>query len=548
MVRDLPIAVLRSLSQIAFSERTGSGVLILAAITVMAPWSAVGAIIGALSGTLSGMALSRSPKASWRQGLDGVNPAILGLIWGGVLSRGDPKAALFVFALLGCIALEHPMRSLALRWKMPVLSLPALLAGWASSITFQIFDDNLWLCFASMPFGIWSSVTAIVLVAAVVFQQDRGAAIVSAFYTAISALAAGWLTGEIVGPASLWAFSVAPTVMGICLLIPTARKQLWPLPLLTSIVAILVWTFLGLSQPIGYAPPFMLPLIVSMWAAYFAVRSYAGELATNPLMAEAVRALATAKAQGRKIVALTGAGISMPSGIPDYVSSTWLDPNIPVEEYSYSRFKVSRAARTAYWDACNRFRGLATEAKPNAAHRAMNDMMEMGWLSGIVTQNVDGLHGRKNTFEIHGDISAVRCIDCGATTPWPERATWQDKDLTCEHCGGHLKPGVVAIGEDTDQVIWEEAREIVEGCGVLLVIATRMTMSTVAILLSLAKQADARIIFITKGDIYQTVLESDIVMPFAAEYTIPTLSRLLGISPSSIEGDNSLKPPTRIHQ
>lgn len=538
--RELPVAVIRSLSQIAFSEQAGSGVLIFAAIAITAPWSAVGALIGAFFGTVFGMVLSRLDKDQWRRGLYGVNPAILGILWGGVLTRGDSKVALFIFAILACIAFEHPMRALALRWKMPLLALPALLTGWGSSITFKIFDDSLWVGFGGMPFGFWGGVIAVALVAVVVFVRDFEAAMVTAFYTAATALSAGWLLKDgMIGPVSLWGFAVAPTVMGICLLIPTARKQLWPLSLGGAVVAVLLWYAWDIAVPVGWAPPLMLPLIAVIWAAHAVVRAYSGELATSPLMADTIRTLTRAKAEGRKIVALTGAGISMPSGIPDYVSATWLDPNIPIEEYNYARFIASRAARTAYWEACDHFRELVSKAEPNSAHRAMNAMMDVNWLSGIVTQNVDGLHGCQNISEIHGNIAKVHCVACARPAPWPELGAWLEKDLTCDHCNGYLKPNVIAIGEDPDQMVWEQAKKMVEGCGVLLVIATRMTISTAAVLLAEARRSDAHIIYITKGDIFQTVLEGDIVMPFSAEYTLPTLSRLLGVSPS-LNGEPNL--------
>lgn len=528
-IQEFSFAVSRSLSQIALCEHVGSGFLIFFAIVVVAPWSALGAIIGAVSGTLSGMYFSRLDKQQWQRGFSGVNPAILGILWGGVLSQGNAKSALFVFALLACIAFERPVRMLALRWKVPVLAMPALLVGWASSLTFQIFDDSLWLEFASMPFGFWGGAASVLLVAAAILYRDPKAALVTAVYTGFVAIVSGFaLNSGLIGPAGLWAFSVAPAVFGVCLMMPSSRIQLWFVLFGSAVSAVVLWFAWDSAIPSGWVPPLMFPLIAAIWGAHFAVRSIAGELATHLLISKAVSALMMARANKRKIVVLTGAGISMPSGIPDYVSATWLDPDIPVEEYNFNRFMTSRAARTAYWNSCDRFRKLAEEASPNSAHEALRDLEKGNWISGVITQNVDGLHRLKDTVELHGNIFSVRCVSCGTMSPWPQSGAWLDDELLCGECGGYQKPAVIAMGEDLDTDAWDHAKKMVEGCGVLLVIATRMTISSASALLAEARRADAQIIFITKGDIYQTVLEDDVVLTHSAEETIPTISRLLG--------------------
>ena len=117
--------------------------------------------------------------------------------------------------------------------------------------------------------------------------------------------------------------------------------------------------------------------------------------------------------EGRSIVCLTGAGVSTGSGIPDYVSGTWLDPEIPVGAYAWERFLDSPRCRRLYWDACSRFRRVAEQARPNGGHAALRRMEERGWLAAVVTQNVDRLHkaaGSTRVHELHGRIDRVEIV------------------------------------------------------------------------------------------------------------------------------------------
>ena len=523
-------AVLKSMAQIAFSNRAGAGVVITAAIACVGPWNALGALVGAVLGTTAGRFHWQRDGLLWSEGLYGVNPAILGILWGGVLSQLDGKSLLFLFAVPVCVALEHPVRNLLGRWDLPVLAVPALLSGWGSSIVFAAFGESFWLNFSSLPFGDFGAACAIVLVAAVAWWRDPGSAVPTLGVTALVGAASGWVTGGgWVGPSALWAFSVAPVVYYVCLVVPSAQRRLWLLFLCGATVAGILWFLWSLLVPLSLAPPLMMPLIAGIWAALIAVRAYAGPMATDVDLSRAVRLLMAAHGKGGRVVALTGAGISTPSGIPDYTAGTLIEPGYQAIDLSYGRFLISQRIRSAYWATCARFRDLVEKAEPNAAHASLGVLAIAGWINGIVTQNVDGLHGTTEVVELHGNIFSVRCTTCDNLRAWPGDGAWINHDVTCPGCGGFLKPAVIAMGENIDPLVWSKAMKLIDGCALLLAVATRLAVSSGANLLAEARRGDAPTIFITQGGITGTVLDGDVVVQGDAVEILQTLQKLLAI-------------------
>src|SRR5688572_611540 len=141
--------------------------------------------------------------------------------------------------------------------------------------------------------------------------------------------------------------------------------------------------------------------------------------------------------RGRRVVALTGAGCSTESGIPDYRG-----PDTPPRArppIQHREFVDHAAARRRYWARSVLGWPRLAAAEPNAGHRALAALEEAGVIAGLITQNVDGLHGRagsRDVVELHGALARVRCLACGAVTTrdelqqrllranpeWPDRA------------------------------------------------------------------------------------------------------------------------------
>lgn len=226
-----------------------------------------------------------------------------------------------------------------------------------------------------------------------------------------------------------------------------------------------------------------------------------------------------------------------------------LDPATPVQTYAFGAFLSSEAARRAYWAACARFRDIARAARPNAAHAALATLQRAGYVSAIVTQNVDGLHqaaGAADVVEIHGTIGRCHCLACAMPSEWPVVVPWRSTDFRCAHCGGLLKPAVIAMGEEIPATAMRAAEAAVEGCGVLLVIGTQLAVSSAASLLAIARRSGAKIAIINIGAIAQPVGLDDVVLNCPAEKALAALMVLLGAgAPASLPARALLAPTDR---
>jgi NAD-dependent deacetylase len=178
-------------------------------------------------------------------------------------------------------------------------------------------------------------------------------------------------------------------------------------------------------------------------------------------------------------VALTGAGVSTESGIPDFRSAggIWAAYD-PMEVASIDAFR--RAPERVWEFYAERLAGLAF-AEPNDAHRALARLEELGLLGAVVTQNVDGLHqraGSREVVEVHGSIREAVCPACGARVGF-DRVRELLPLPRCE-CGAVLKPGVVMFGELLPTGAFERASALCRGAGLLLVVGSSLEVHPVA--------------------------------------------------------------------
>lgn len=206
----------------------------------------------------------------------------------------------------------------------------------------------------------------------------------------------------------------------------------------------------------------------------------------------------------RRVVALTGAGCSTESGIPDYRGEeTARRARHPMR---FSAFTDSDAARRRYWARSMLGWPRVARAEPNDAHMALAELERRGHLVGVITQNVDGLHeraGSKRVVELHGRLSEVTCQSCGAVESrmalqrrleslnpgWLEQrvdhAPDGDAELddtagfvvaACVACGGSLRPRVVFFGESVPRYVVESANDLLEDANALLVIGSSLVV------------------------------------------------------------------------
>jgi NAD-dependent SIR2 family protein deacetylase len=214
---------------------------------------------------------------------------------------------------------------------------------------------------------------------------------------------------------------------------------------------------------------------------------------------------------GGDVAVLSGAGLSTESGIPDYRGPSGLARR--AEPMTYQAFTGAAADRRRYWARSHLGWRHVALARPNAGHLAVAELERRGRLTGVITQNVDGLHqaaGAREVIELHGSLSRVICLGCGERTArrrlderlraanpgWAARAARIDEAqvnpdgdavltgdqvagflvVDCEGCGGLLKPDVVFFGENVPRPRVDECYRLVERSRALVVLGSSLTV------------------------------------------------------------------------
>jgi NAD-dependent deacetylase len=183
-------------------------------------------------------------------------------------------------------------------------------------------------------------------------------------------------------------------------------------------------------------------------------------------------------------IALTGAGISVPSGIPDFRSphSGLWDKVNPMIVGSLIGFRLNPQA---FFDWVRPLTQVALAAQPNPAHYALAQMEQAGKLNAVITQNIDMLHtraGSQNVIEVHGSLSRATCIRCFRefdSDQFIDQFIQDGKAPHCPVCGGILKPNVILFGEALPHEAVQKARNAVRACRVILVAGSSLAVAPV---------------------------------------------------------------------
>jgi len=194
------------------------------------------------------------------------------------------------------------------------------------------------------------------------------------------------------------------------------------------------------------------------------------------MLAELIRA-------NQPCVALTGAGVSTESGIPDFRSANGIWARYdPLE---YASIEAFRRDPLKVWDFYAKRLGVLAEAEPNAAHRALAALEAGGLVDAVVTQNVDRLHhlaGSRDVVEVHGSIRTSSCLGCGTQLQFKEVVALLEHEPAppCPRCGAIVKPDVVMFGELLPPGTIERATELAQNARLLLVVGSSLEVWPVA--------------------------------------------------------------------
>lgn len=202
-------------------------------------------------------------------------------------------------------------------------------------------------------------------------------------------------------------------------------------------------------------------------------------------------------------VALTGAGVSVPSGIPDFrtpEAGLWANVD-PMEVAHIDVFERDPARFWSYYRP--RFHELG-DKRPNRAHEALAELEARGLLEGVITQNIDRLHraaGSRSVVEVHGSIATSTCLGCERIYEIGEVDPLFDPGgvARCCDCGGAVKPDVILFGELLPEAAMAAAVELAERAELLLCVGTSLVVHPVAGLPGLTLERGGRLAIVTKG-------------------------------------------------
>jgi NAD-dependent deacetylase len=233
--------------------------------------------------------------------------------------------------------------------------------------------------------------------------------------------------------------------------------------------------------------------------------------------------------KAERAVVLTGAGISTPSGIPDFRSEgtgLW-SRDEPMEVASLSTF---RTAPERFFQWFQPLAGQIFNAQPNAAHLALAEFEQTGHVRTIATQNIDGLHqkaGSQHVVELHGSLRTLSCTNCFKqfeSVPFLQPYIETGKIPQCLNCNGILKPDVILFGEQLPQAAWYEAERAARQCDLMVVAGSSLEVLPVARLPMLALDRGAHLIIINHTPTYLNVRADVIIMDDVAS-TLPKIAK-----------------------
>lgn len=215
-------------------------------------------------------------------------------------------------------------------------------------------------------------------------------------------------------------------------------------------------------------------------------------------------------------VALTGAGISVESGIPTFRSKGGLWEKY--DPFVYASIEMFQRDPSKYWSIRGEFIREYDSYQPNEGHFALTELERLGLLRSVITQNIDGLHrkaGSKNVIEIHGSLREIFCVECNKEYQAPNIPNGDPPYCVC---GGLLKPNTVLFGEQLPQDALIKAQHESETCAVMLLIGTSAAVYPAASLPLIAQKNNAHIIEINiersfKGADFYIEEKSSIALP-----------------------------------
>jgi len=238
-------------------------------------------------------------------------------------------------------------------------------------------------------------------------------------------------------------------------------------------------------------------------------------------MRDLIRKAAEIICRSRLTLALTGAGVSVESGIPDFRSAGGLWSRYDPAEYA--SIHSFRQDPEKVWNMLRDMDGLIAQARPNPAHLAMGEMERMGFLHCVITQNVDNLHqagGSRNVIEYHGNSSTLSCLWCGRRYTAEEKRGERVPRCGCRRV---LKPDVVFFGEAIPEDALNRSFQLASSAEAVMIVGTSAAVSPANTIPGIAKNRGATLIEMNMERTHLTETVTDVFLEGRVGETIPAL-------------------------
>jgi NAD-dependent deacetylase len=236
--------------------------------------------------------------------------------------------------------------------------------------------------------------------------------------------------------------------------------------------------------------------------------------------------------RSKRAVVFTGAGISTESGIPDFRSpgGFWSKNRV----IYFDEFVRSREARVEAWTRLFDGRATLKNATPNAGHRAVSRLVDLGKVSDVITQNIDGLHQASGVpaakvIEVHGNATYAKCLSCGERHEFDEIESvfkLTKEPPSCKACGGVVKSATISFGQAMPEEEMERAAEAALACDLFLAIGSSLVVYPAAGLPIAAKRGGAKLVILNRDP---TELDHMADLVINAEIG-PTLAKAVGVN------------------
>ena len=526
-IKDWHQAISTGIGQIAFSDKIFSGYIVFISILFIAPWNALGGLIGVSIGTLiSYFYYKNNFYKEWKKGYFGFSTGILGVILGGYLAYNSIYLLMLIVSLIFCSVLDIFLRKIFIKIALPTFATSAILTAWILSVILNYNKKDFWISVNILPFEIWSVYLCVLGIAITLFLRNKKATLVTVLLISIAIFfTENFMNLSISQSSGLWAFNVSTAAYLSSLIFLPLGLIGALLIFTTTLVSSAIWYVWALSDIWLLIPPIIAPFVLSISLIIILTNRIFGPLIYFPEIWGVIEQI---KIYKKNICVLTGAGVSTPSDIPDYVSGEWLDKDQKVENYNFKNFLSKSKSRKIYWEVCNKFYKISRVAKPNIIHKILSKLEKKNILESIITQNVDGLHqfaGSKSVVELHGNISKISCIKCKKQYKWSKiKNEWIKKDIVCSICKGFLKPSVIAMGQDLEPFVWREAQSMIKEAKLLLILGTQLSITSAVNLLNIARKNKIKIIIINNSPIAIPLEKNETILHFPLEKFFKTLS------------------------